>query len=104
VLGLRQRGPRLVVASGTLIIALGPAFCSPLNGVGALTLNPHDSLATTQAHENLGARSPKLNAWISVHLMAAGIVSDVEGYVLLGSLVGAGARVRRCIRAGLIRL
>jgi hypothetical protein len=33
VLGLRQRGPRLVVASGTLIIALGPALCSPLNGV-----------------------------------------------------------------------
>jgi hypothetical protein len=41
VLGLKQSGPRLVSTSGTLIIAFGPACCSPLNGVGVLTLNPH---------------------------------------------------------------
>jgi len=33
VLGLRHSGPSLVVALGTLIIALGPAWFSPLNGV-----------------------------------------------------------------------
>ena len=32
--GLVQRGPKPLLASGTLIIANGPALCSPLNGVG----------------------------------------------------------------------
>src|SRR5216684_5929134 len=35
--GLVQSGPRSVCASGTLIIATGPALCSPLNGVGCVT-------------------------------------------------------------------
>jgi hypothetical protein len=39
VLGLRHSGPRPVVAFGTLIIATGPAWCSPLNGVKPV--NPH---------------------------------------------------------------
>src|SRR5277367_3696720 len=40
-LGLVHSGPRLVLASGTLIIATGPALCSPLNGVGWVESNPH---------------------------------------------------------------
>ncbi len=32
-MGLRHSGPRCVEALGTVIIALGPAFCDPLNGV-----------------------------------------------------------------------
>src|SRR5262249_47281763 len=31
--GFRQSGPSLVCSSGTLIMASGPAKCSPLNGV-----------------------------------------------------------------------
>src|ERR1700693_5979683 len=37
--GLRHRGPRSVVASGTLSIASGPAMCSPLKGV--VPVKPH---------------------------------------------------------------
>src|SRR5277367_2670483 len=32
-------GPRLVVAFGVLIMATGPAWCSPLKGVGWFTSN-----------------------------------------------------------------
>ena len=39
--GLRQSGPRPVSSFGTLIIAAGPALCSPLNGVGSAALKPH---------------------------------------------------------------
>src|SRR5689334_1524738 len=38
--GLLHSGPRLVVASGRLIIASGPARCSPLKGVGWVTSKP----------------------------------------------------------------
>src|SRR5262252_9357318 len=41
VLGLRHNGPNPVVALGTLIIAFGPARCSPLNGVGLVGSKPH---------------------------------------------------------------
>src|SRR5690349_19251350 len=41
LLGLVHSGPRLVVASGTLIMATGPALCSPLNGVGWVGSKPH---------------------------------------------------------------
>ena len=40
MLGLVHSGPNLVVAFGTLIMATGPALCSPLNGVGLVTSNP----------------------------------------------------------------
>src|SRR6516164_1881698 len=40
VLGFVHNGPRFVVALGTLIIAFGPASCSPLNGVGLVTSKP----------------------------------------------------------------
>ena len=39
--GLVQSGPRFVTGSGRLIIANGPAWCSPLNGVGLFTAKPH---------------------------------------------------------------
>src|SRR5215469_15726747 len=39
-LGLRHNGPRFVVALGKLIMASGPALCSPLNGVGWVTSKP----------------------------------------------------------------
>src|SRR6267378_1116878 len=38
--GFRHNGPRLVTSSGRLIIASGPALCSPLKGVGLLTSKP----------------------------------------------------------------
>jgi hypothetical protein len=40
--GLRQSGPRPVFSLGTLIIAAGPALCSPLKGVGCVTSKPQD--------------------------------------------------------------
>src|SRR5262249_18623077 len=40
VSGLLHKGPSCVSGSGTLIIAKGPAICSPLNGVGLFTLKP----------------------------------------------------------------
>lgn len=39
--GLAQSGPRPVSASGTLIIAKGPARCSPMHGVGLVASKPH---------------------------------------------------------------
>ena len=36
-----QRGPRFAGGTGSEIIASGPALCSPLNGVGFVTSNPH---------------------------------------------------------------
>jgi len=39
-LGLRHNGPRFVIALGTLIMASGPALCSPLNGVGLVGSKP----------------------------------------------------------------
>jgi hypothetical protein len=41
LLGLVQSGPSPVTESGTLIMAAGPALCSPLNGVGLVTSKPH---------------------------------------------------------------
>ena len=38
--GLVHRGPRPVLASGTLIIATGPDACSPLNGFGCVGSKP----------------------------------------------------------------
>jgi hypothetical protein len=40
VFGLMHRGPNPVASAGRLIIANGPASCSPLNGVGLFTLKP----------------------------------------------------------------
>jgi len=39
--GCVHSGPSPVVALGRLIMARGPALCSPLNGVGWVTSNPH---------------------------------------------------------------
>ncbi len=38
--GLRQSGPRPEFSFGTLVIAAGPALCSPLNGVGCVASKP----------------------------------------------------------------
>ena len=49
-MGLRHSGPRPVVALGTLIIALGPAFCVPLNGV--VPVNPHGAASAGLLNQN----------------------------------------------------
>src|SRR5262249_39592286 len=49
-IGLPHRGPSLVVALGRLIIASGPAACSPLNGV--LPEKPQADAAAGSLNQN----------------------------------------------------
>jgi hypothetical protein len=50
--GLRHNGPNLVVALGTLIIARGPAMCSPLKGVGFSGLKPQGCASAGLLNQN----------------------------------------------------
>src|SRR5215471_12513945 len=66
LLGLVHSGPRLVVAFGTLMKATGPALCSPLKGVGLLTLKTHPS---TFASFGLLNQNPTWNVLIGLGLL-----------------------------------
>ena len=46
-----------MVASGTLIMALGPAFCSPLNGIGLVMSNPHGAASSGIIEPNPDGKS-----------------------------------------------
>jgi hypothetical protein len=50
--GETQSGPRFVAATGIEIIASGPAWCSPLNGVGVLTSKPQDAASLGMLNQN----------------------------------------------------
>ena len=67
--GFRHRGPRPVLASGRLIIASGPAACSPLNGVGLEASKPHAT-----ASFGLLNQKPRWNVLIGFGFMFAGLM------------------------------
>src|SRR3954447_21710600 len=50
--GLVQSGPSPAGATGSEIIANGPAWCSPLNGVGLLTSKPHGAASSGLLNQN----------------------------------------------------
>jgi len=47
-----QSGPRFVTEFGNEIIAFGPAFCSPLKGVGFFGLNPQAAASSGLSNQN----------------------------------------------------
>ena len=50
--GSEQRGPSLVSGSGRLIIANGPALCSPLKGVVFLGSTPQPTTSAMLLNQN----------------------------------------------------
>ena len=52
LVGLVQSGPRFAGATGTEIIASGPARWSPLNGVGLLGSNPQGAASSGLLNQN----------------------------------------------------
>src|SRR6516164_2315532 len=59
ICGFEHKGPRPVVPSGTLIIASGPAFWSPLNGVRLVGSKPHAAASC-----GLSNQKPTWNVWV----------------------------------------
>jgi hypothetical protein len=51
VSGCVQSGPSPVLASGVLIIASGPALCSPLKGVGFCGLKPQATASAGSSNQ-----------------------------------------------------
>src|SRR5215469_6955102 len=60
-----QSGPKPVAGFGTEIIAFGPAFCSPLKGVGLVVSNPHAA-----ASSGLLNQKPTWKVWVGARAAA----------------------------------
>src|SRR5215469_4373877 len=60
--GFVQSGPNPVLASGTLIMANGPALCSPLNGVGLV--GSKWQLGSAAASCGLSNQKPRWNVFV----------------------------------------
>ena len=58
VSGCVQSGPSPVLASGVLIIASGPALCSPLKGVGFCGLKPQSAAAFGSSNQKPTLKVP----------------------------------------------
>src|SRR5947209_13078092 len=58
VSGFVHSGPRPVFASGRVIIASGPALCSPLNGVGTVTSKPQSAASFGSLNQKPTSKVP----------------------------------------------